>query len=158
MKVLFSNTEIMTPHFHRTTEWVPISFQWIVQLPRVRADKKEDINEIHNSTSTYTFSRLECLCRRCFIEYFGFLPIDTNQRNFPAHSVKAGSQHFGLRCDVTGSPHKMIWTHVALHRRNRTFSILALPVCVYMHYLPAVGKKYCQPGFSHHGVMMRSTS
>ena len=60
--------------------------------------------------------RLECLCQQCFIEYFGFLPIDINQGNFPTHGVKVGSQCFGLRCDVTGSPYKMIWTHVALHR------------------------------------------
>ena len=41
--------------------------------------------------------------------------LDINQGNFPTHSVKIGLQCFGLRCDVTVSPYKTIWTHVALH-------------------------------------------
>ena len=45
--------------------------------------------------------------------------------------VATGSQYFGLRRDVTGSSYKMI---LYVRRRNTTFSILALPVCVYMHF------------------------
>lgn len=62
---------------------------------------------------------------------------------------KPGSQHFGLRHDVTGSAYKMISMHVAMHSVAGIQIFLFLHCSVGLHALPVASchkQQYCELG------------